>query len=133
MEINVQRKRQFASKLVPFGIVVDYSKEKLVETIKNRNIEINNCKNSDERQHIFEKYDNIISQIPIYSIKNGETITITIQNDQTNIFAINFNFDDTKIYPFAISNELIIKKNTNILLKQSAWFSTVKLSISEIE
>lgn len=65
--------------------------------------------------------------------KNGETIKLTTQSNQTNIFAINFNFYDTKIYPFAVSNELTIRKNTNILLKQSSFFSTVKLSINEIE
>ena len=65
--------------------------------------------------------------------KNGEAIELTTRSNQTNIFAINFNFYDTKIYPFAVSNELTIRKNTNILLKQSSFFSTVKLSINEIE
>lgn len=48
MEINVYRKKQFASILVSFGIVVSYEKEKLIELIKNLNIEINNCKNASE-------------------------------------------------------------------------------------
>lgn len=133
MKINVYRKKQFASILVSFGIVVGYEKEKLIELIKNLNIEINNCKNASEKEYILKKYNTVISQISIYPIKNGETIKLTTQSNQTKIFAINFNFYDTKIYPFAVSNELTIRKNTNILLKQSSFFSTVKLSINEIE
>ena len=133
MKINVYRKKQFASILVSFGIVVGYEKEKLIELIKNLNIEINNCKNASEKEYILKKYNTVISQISIYPIKNGETIKLTTQSNQTKIFAINFNFYDTKIYPFAVSNELTIRKNKNILLKQSSFFSTVKLYINEIE
>ncbi len=132
MEIIIQRKKQFASRLVPFGIVVGYEREKLIELVNNQKMEINNCKSISEKEGVYGKYNALFEQINIYPIKSGETIKIDVPNERTTVFAINFNFNDTEIYPFAASNELIVTKDTNILLKQTAAFTTVKLSITEI-
>ena len=70
--------------------------------------------------------------ISIYPIKINQTIVFNTNENSVRIMAINNNFENSKIYPLALTNELLIEGDKDILLYQSKSFSTVKIELKEV-
>lgn len=73
------------------------------------------------------------SDINIYPIKSNQTIIFNISAENARILAINNNFVNSKMYPLALTEEILIKENINLQLSQSKSFSTVKIELTEVD
>ena len=119
IKIKIHRKKQFASILVPFYIVLNENIDKVKNAIKDNCLaDLLSDKNSD---------------INIYPIKSNQTIIFYISAENARILAINNNFVNSKIYPLALTEEILIKENINLQLSQSKSFSTVKIESKEAD
>ncbi len=119
IKIKIHRKKQFASLLVPFYIVLNENIDKVKNAIKDNCLaDLLSDKNSD---------------INIYPIKSNQTIIFNISAENARILAINNNFVNSKIYPLALTEEILIKENINLQLSQSKSFSTVKIELKEAD
>ena len=119
IKIKIHRKKQFASLLVPFYIVLNENIDKVKNAIKDNCLaDLLSDKNSD---------------INIYPIKSNQTIIFNISAENARILAINNNFVNSKIYPLALTEEILIKENINLQLSQSKSFSTVKIELTEVD
>ena len=119
IKIKIHRKKQFASLLVPFYIVLNENIDKVKNAIKDNCLaDLLSDKNSD---------------INIYPIKSNQTIIFNISAENARILAINNNFFNSKIYPLALTEEILIKENINLQLSQSKSFSTVKIELKEAD
>lgn len=133
INIVIHRKKQFASFLVPFYIVIDFEKNKLKEIINNYRSELENCKNEEERYKVDANFNRIINGLPIFPIKCNKIIKIKSISNKVNVYAINGNFSDNSIYQFTISNEIIVNEDITLELKQSSSLVSLALSLERIK
>lgn len=119
IKIAIHRKKQFASRLVPFYLIINEDITKVKNAIKDNNL--------------FEILNNENSDINIYPIKANQTIVFNTNKESVRIMAINNNFENSKIYPLALTDELLIEEDKVLQLYQSKSFSTVKIELKEVD
>ena len=71
----------------------------------------------------------IIDKIHLYPIKVNQTIVLNFKRNSARVMAINNNFGNNVIYPFSITDELLLEKDQDLLLYQSKAFASVKIEL----
>ena len=113
IKLSIYRKKQFASRLVPFYLVVNEDIDKLMYALSQNNLV------------------NAINTIRLYPIKSNETVLFNTNQSMIRLMAINNNFSNSTLYPLAFTQELQIVNDTNLLLEQTNFFSTVKIEFKQ--
>lgn len=106
MIIKITRKKQFASFLVPFYIIINKNQDEIKKAINNG------------------------EELAIYPIKRGETIIFNTNDNAVKFICINGNFENTKIYPLCFTEQLEIVDDSTLLLEQTKSFKTVEIKLS---
>ena len=122
MEIRITRVKRLHGILVPYVLIVDHDVGRLCQLLKKAEV------NGDSMLSFQREY----AGTEKFLIKNGETVTIETENDSISIFATNGFYDDSPMYPLAISNMLVCAEPSQILLKSSGgWLRRIKLTLEK--
>lgn len=108
MKIKITRKKQLASALVPFYIVINMDKDEIIKKVKNG------------------------EEVTVYPINRGETIILNSQENKVKIICMNGNLENSKIYPWSFSEYLEIVEDSTLLLEQTKMLKTVEIKLSII-
>lgn len=111
IKIKIHRKKQLASALVPFYLIFNEDIDQFKKAI------------------IGGYVADIIDKIHLYPIKVNQTIVLNFKRNSARVMAINNNFGNSVIYPFAITDELLLEKDQDLLLYQSKAFASVKIEL----
>ena len=111
IKIKIHRKKQLASALVPFYLIFNEDIDQFKKAI------------------IGGYVADIIDKIHLYPIKVNQTIVLNFKRSSARVMAINNNFGNSVIYPFAITDELLLEKDQDLLLYQSKAFASVKIEL----
>ena len=112
--VRIHRKKQLASALVPFNLIVNDDIEKVKNAVKNKNL------------------TEVIKTVNLYPIKSDQTVAFNVNGDSIKIAAINNNFDNNIFYPFAMSEEIILNDNQDLLLEQTKAMVKVKIELNKV-
>lgn len=106
MMIKINRKKQFASSIVPFYIIINMNQEEIMQVINNG------------------------GEIVAYPIKRGETVIFNTKDNAVKFICINANFRNNKQYPLCFTEQLEIVEDSTLLLEQITSFKTIEIKLS---
>lgn len=106
MKIKITRKKQFASALVLFYVVINMDKDEIMKKVNNG------------------------EELTVYPIKRGETLIFNSNENKIKIICMNGNLDNSYISPLAFTEQLEIIDDSTLLLEQTKMLKTVDLKMS---
>lgn len=112
-KVVIHRKKQFASCLVPFYLVVNTDLEDILSIISKRDYKA-------------------FYSLNLYPIKNNKTIVFNVKGNSLKLFAMNGNILNSYRYPFSHTEEFVITNDSNFLLEQTNFLKSVSIEMKEV-